>query len=1047
MLRGKFKDIKGNLWELKGYDFQNYFEFLAKKVEPNIDLDLYKSTEEFHMLIKPTNIVYGGIKGSHNLHEEFSNLGKILFFLKSICIKKNEDGYFDIGYSETSFSSLKSYSKDLFGVNQKIKQKMGTLVECVFKSSEVGSLVLKTDQVSDRLPWMNEKYTMQYKNDLIQAEDKTQSIGVLSSFRTIEEIIKENPDKNYSYILSKDLRIVTKDTLKDVLSKFNPDVPFAVDTETDGLEVDFRKKDRLVGLILCTDENTAFYFPLRHTKFENLCEEEEIPDFLEENFKDFLENGKGIYQNGIFDWKVFYSEGIDVNIFFDTLLAFRLTLWNEDTSLRLALKPLVKRVLGHDSLELDDLVVGGWNSGTSFRDVPRELVGLYGCMDGINTYLLYKYIVKENLLEYYNSERVFKLECSFSRVVGYQEYFGHHVDIDNIPKVRGMLEKERDDLYRKMKDLVGGIDFNPSSTKSLQEILFKVLGLKPVSYTKTNQPSTDKDTLKILARQHDFPRLLLEFRNINTQINNFINKIDEIASEDGFMFSRVTQILNTGRISVSDPNYQSYSPAVKKYVTPREGYYMFDFDYSAVEYRIMSSMSHEDVLIEKFFDTDTDIHSYQASRMFGVPLLYVSHDLRSQSKGVSFGLMYGMQAKSLGGEIFGKESQENTAKASNLINLFFKGQEKVKAFFDDAQAKSYQQGWSDTYIGRRRYFNKNLYSAHKIMRMGANHRIQGTAADFFKLAMNRLFKMIKEEGWQGKVLIPFFVHDEAVLEVHNSIDPAILLKKVMECTRLYIKNWCPLVNEFGYGATWQEAKSGECPVPVQDIIIKKYGDTGLDWWNGDIKALVDFQVGEIHKWQMGRVVNYLKDENNFGKEIYAPVLKQAQSLYKDLLKNDSRGIDQEVSVDGFSFDSKNPINNLKSLVDVLGIRDLYDNASIKEESEVKQEPDSVPEPVKINEEDASVEDMLKLFGVYRRYDPDELWVLYPEDWLDGNQSVELMVYADGCLKQNKGGIKLYFMNKKGEVFEPEVNGLSVSGVVKLSKYVRLLWSEVSYANK
>lgn len=1044
MLIGKYK-YGNEMFSLRGYDFQTYFEFLIQREQEVLDFDEDESNNLFHLIIKPTNIQYAGGKQSSEVHKIFSELASFLFTAKSICVRENEEGYYDISFEET-FNSLKKYNKDYDNFSFEISQKMGTVISCKVESQFYTALDLKEVDRSEKMPWIDAKHTMQYKNmfrDLI-TQKKTES-GVLGAFKTIEEIIADNPDRNFDYILKKDLRFVTRETFKKVMSKIDKDIPFAVDTETDGLKINFKKGDKLVGLILTPDneEEISYYFPFRHEdeSIENLCEEYEIEDFFDKHFKDLLETGKAIYQNGSFDWKVLKTEGISARIFFDTLTAFRLTLWNEDRTLSLGLKHLAKRFLGHDSLELDDLVVGGWNNSLSFRQVPRELVRLYGCMDGVNTLALYKYILKENLLEYYNATRVFKLECTFSECVGYQEYYGHHVDIDNLPEIRRHLTEEKDALYEKMKELAGGLEFNPGSTKDLQNILFKILGLTPVSMTESGSPSTNKESLKILAMKHEFPRILLKYREIATQLNNFMNKIGGIATEDGFLFSSVQQFLETGRLSVSDPNYQSYAPAVKKYVTPREGYYMFDFDYSAVEYRIMSSMSKEDVLIEKFHDPDTDIHSYQASRMFGVPLLYITHRLRSQSKGVSFGLMYGMGTQSLGAEIFGKESKENTAKADNLMRLFFKGQEKVKAFFDNAQEMSYRDGWSDTFIGRRRYFNKAKYNAHKIMRMGANHRIQGTAADLFKLAMNRLFKMIKEMNWEGKVLIPFFVHDEAVLEVHKSIDPAILLKKVMECTRLYIKNWCPLTNEFGYGFNWYEAKSGECPVPVQDIIINKYGDSGLDWWDGDIQKLVDFQVGEIHKWQLSRVVDFLKDEKNHGKEVYPPVLKQGQSLYKDILKGDTRGINPVMSAEGFVFDKEKPINNLKGLVKLMGIQELYDNAHIVEEAIKVEVADTKPEP--IVEEDFynppnNLYDMVELFGVYRTTDQDELWIKYPELWLDSNQAVVVLSKLESIFKNNPGDIKVFFKANK-DIFEVEEMGISNLGAIEASKYIRNIW--------
>lgn len=1038
MLRGYFKDSNGRKWQIKGYDFQTYFELMVEYHDDDLDLDFTDESRSFHMLVKPTNIEYSGVKGEHDLHDEFSRMASILFYLKESCVKENEEGYYDIDYQESGFKSVVNYITDLGSISQK----MGTMVKAQFKDElfleEVGGII--------KLPWIDEKYTLRYKNEFnkeIKKEYVSTSEGM---FKDIDTIIKENPDKNYSYILHKDLYIVNKDNLEEVLDIFrNTNNPIAFDTETDGLLIDFKMRDKLVGMILSPNEDVGYYFPLRHLLVENLCDEEEIPEFLSTYFKDILENKKLIMQNGSFDCKVMLGEGIDCNLFFDTLLAFRLTLWNEDVSLRLGLKPLAKRFLGHDSLELDDLVYGGWNENLSFRDVPEELVRLYGCMDGVNTYALYNYIIRQNLLEYYNAKRTFSLECKFSRVVAYQEFYGHHVDVDHLPKIRKSLEDERDDLYNQMKEMIGGTDFNPASTKDLQGVLFKVLGLKPIKLTASGNPSTDKESLKVLAKKHSFPKLLLEYREIATQINNFMNKIDEIATPDGFMFSDVTQILNTGRVSCSSPNYQSFSPAVKKYITPRENHYYLDFDYSAVEYRIMSSMSKEEALIDKFFDPDTDIHSYQASRMFGVPLLYVTSQLRSQSKGVSFGLMYGMQAQSLGETIFGEESRENTAKAENLMKLFFKGQEKVKHFFDEAQANSYKQGWSDTYIGRRRYFDKKKYRPHKIMRMGANHRIQGTAADFFKMAMVNLYEMLKKNNWLGKVLIPFFVHDEAVLEIHNSVDPIILLKEVMKCTRIQVKGWCPLTNECGFGADWYVAKKGETPLPVQDIMIAQYGESGVPWWNGDIQMLVDYQVGEIHKWQLDRLVKFLRDPRNHNKEIDPPILKQGQALYKDFLKGDMRGITPKPLFDekDFEFDTVTPLNNIKSLVKMLGMEDLYEKAGIVETKEPVEKKEEVPKEVEFKEDDISILDLVQMRGFYRKLNgtKEEFYVFYPEDWLETSVAMQVFYQLGKIMEDNKGNVDLIFITKQGELLEPEENGISKMGVIAMSKYISTVWRD------
>lgn len=1092
MQKGTFISSKGKKWNIKGYDFAQNYEFICEEVQEKEvsvleDFNIEDNSNEsrsypFHVVINKSELKFNtnglakftlkelglekdfiredvltlksNLSENNNLDSETSSwlnflasldiqdmieLGSLLNYVKSSCSVRNEV-VVDIG----GILDIKKYKIDNEFI---VSVKMNKFIQVTVEKGNC-RLDIKEVDYSEKLPYAVDYFKHPYKNIFEVVKEKEESFaGVIGAFRTLDEIMELHPDKDYSYILNKELILVEKGNFESVIQMFKDSKePIALDTETDGLRITFKKEDKLVGIVLSPNEDVGYYFPFRHNSVENLCEEEEIESFIEEHFKEMLETREIILQNASFDWKVMYSEGVNINVAFDVYGAFRLTLWLEDPSMLLNLKYLAKRFLGHDSLELSDLVVGGWNESLSFRDVPKYLIALYACMDTVNTYALRNFILRENLLEYYNAGKTFNLECKFSKVVGYQEYYGHHIDVSRMPEIQRTLEEKAAQLYQEMREMVG-YDFNPKSTKDLPKVLFETLKLRVVNRTEKGNPSTDKETLKILAETHRFPKILLEYREYMTQLDNFVSKVGERASNDGYSFSDIQQFLETGRIACKKPNYQSYSPEVKNYITPRPDHYYLDFDYSAVEYRIMASMAKEQVLIDKFKDPDTDIHSYQAGRMFGVPLLAVSKDLRSQSKGVSFGLFYGMQAPSLGATIFGEETPENTAKAENLMKMFFKGQEHVKNFFDTAQANSYARGWSDTYSGRRRYFNKNKYSKHKIMRMGANHRIQGTAADIFKIAMVRMFNKIFEIGWQGKMLIPFFVHDEAILEIHNSIDPVIALKNVMECSRFFIKNWAPLTNEFGWGRNWYEAKSGECPVPVQDIILAKYGETGLDWWDGDISKLVDFQVGEIHKWQKQKLIDFLEDKENHGKELSAPVLKQANALFKDLVKGDKRGVENIIVPEGIKFDKKDPLVNFKELLGILELTEVYKNAEIQEFSPDGAKPVNSAPVLDTWEIDAIEDDKkavrnvsLKLMGAYR--DSETLWVELPDE---NNKElfVTVMTELENIFKNNPGDTPIYFQDAKNNIFEAEGLLINGEGINKVFKYMRMVKGNVA----
>ena len=59
-------------------------------------------------------------------------------------------------------------------------------------------------------------------------------------YESIEEVIANNPDKNYAWILDQEYHIVTDDTLEEVMQMFyDHDGLIAYDTETSGLNINF----------------------------------------------------------------------------------------------------------------------------------------------------------------------------------------------------------------------------------------------------------------------------------------------------------------------------------------------------------------------------------------------------------------------------------------------------------------------------------------------------------------------------------------------------------------------------------------------------------------------------------------------------------------------------------------------------------------------------------------------------------------------------------------------------------------------------------------
>ena len=571
------------------------------------------------------------------------------------------------------------------------------------------------------------------------AKEIPQGFGM---YQTIEEVIQAHPEKNTAWLLEQDYHIVNDENLEDVIKLFNDwDAPVAFDTETSGLNINFKSRtneaDQLVGCVLSRKPGEGYYFPLQHKLFPNLCGGDHFY-FMDRYMRPILEKKKIICHNLKFDWKVAHIYDINVNCFYDTMLAFGVTKRYEDESFELSLKALTKNIFGRDSFELDDFVMGGsfGDSGIAFWDLPFELVRQYAPADTDNTYSLYEFIEQEQILQKYEAEKVFAMEVTFAKAVAYSEFYGYHINVDKIPELQNKIVGEMNRCKKEMF-AIAGKEFNPNSPQQLADIMYNQLHVEQVG----EKQSTDKETLKTLASRTDvdgnpkypFVNLIKTYRDNESIYKNFLKRLPEFATSDGYIFPEVLQIgTNTGRVSVKNPNYQGYNDIVKHYVVPRNDYIHFDSDFAQIEQRVLTSYScimFPDetplALLKDFDDPDMDYHQYQAARMFNVPYAAVTKNMRQQSKGINFGLPYGMGDSSLGTRIFGERNAENTKKAADLRKKFFAGQELIAQFFEKVRTEGVQNGYTSTQWGRRRYYHKGVFSVAEIRRQAGNHVIQG----------------------------------------------------------------------------------------------------------------------------------------------------------------------------------------------------------------------------------------------------------------------------------------------------------------------------------
>lgn len=869
-------------------------------------------------------------------------------------------------------------------------------------------------------------------------------VNLFGVYETIEEVIEANPEKNTSWIMDRKYIIVTDDILESVLKEFmDYDGYIAFDTETTGLNVNFKSRigegAQLVGVVLSKEKGTGYYFPLQHKLFQNLCGGDHWY-FMEKYMKVMLESKKIIGHNIKFDWKVAYIYDIVVNFVYDTLLALGVTKRYEEESYLLGLKAVISNLFGLDMFDLSDFVATAnfSDSGITFADLPYELVRRYAPSDGDMTLTLFEFIEREAFLSKYEAEKIFEIEVNFAKAVAYAEFYGYHVDVPKIPAMRDEIHANME-KYKQQMFKIAGREFNPDSSPQLTKIMYEELGIEVIG----DKPSTKKEILGTLmdrtnedgSPKYPFVVALKKYRD-NSGINkNFLKRLAEFSTPDGYIFSDTKQLgTDTGRTSAGDPNYQSYNDAVKKYIVPRPGYIHFDCDFSQIEYRVLASLAQQESLMAEFEDADLDYHTFQASRMFGIAYASVTKALRNQSKGVNFGLPYGMGDSSLGARIFGERNKVNQAKAAVLRRKFFQGQEKIEEFFERTRSEGVAKGYTSTHWGRRRYYHRTKFTTAEIRRQAGNHVIQGTAADIYKIAVCRMFNRIVDEGWLGKVLINVFVHDELLMEVHKSINMFYFFKAWREEFELDIEGFCKLYAGAGVGKSWVAAKKQDLPPQYISEIIAQYHEDMP--WDEDLDAFTDKIVKGYEDYKIRRVKDYIVAEENQG-EVIKPLInslmvEKTESALKEikLSENSSELICKFNVLLGADLikDDKNTEKMTKdwtfeNFLVFFGEQYGVDHRNVRvlspDSTAAPSQIDTAENKLNFSDDDYSLADLIELRGYYldETGDVDTLYIMDKNMTYNGLPTTVLNYIGSKNFLKTQGAIKigLYDQSSKGIV--------------------------------
>jgi len=584
------------------------------------------------------------------------------------------------------------------------------------------------------------------------------------------------------------------------IEKINAAALTALDTETTSLDV---LHAELVGISLCCEPGVAAYIPVAH-RYPGAPAQLSRGHVLAK-LKPWLEDATKpkVGQHLKYDCHVLQNYGIHVQgIVHDTLLESYVVESHRSHDMdSLALRWLNRKTISYVE------ICGKGASQIGFDEVDIERATEYAAEDADITFQLHQTlwpkIDKVDGLRFIYQT----IELPTSRVLQRIERNGVFIDVQRLQAQSHELGTKLLQLEQQAYELAGQ-PFNLNSPKQLGEIFFEKLKHPVVKKTASGAPSTDEEVLHKLAEDYPLPKLLLEYRGLAKLKSTYTDKLPKMVNPTtGRVHTNYGQaIAVTGRLSSNDPNLQNIPVRTAEGRRIREafiaspGNVIVSADYSQIELRIMAHLSEDPAMLRAFAAGD-DIHRATAAEIFGVSLDEVQAEQRRAAKVINFGLIYGMSAFGLAGNL-GIER----AAAQMYMEKYFNRFAGVKRFMDDLRQQAKSHGFVETVFGRRLWLpeinSPNGPRRQAAERAAINAPMQGTAADLIKLAMIAVQDWLDRE--KLKSLMVMQVHDELVLDVpENELEQVKQTLPQLMAGVAQLK--VPLVADLGFGPNWEQA--------------------------------------------------------------------------------------------------------------------------------------------------------------------------------------------------------------------------------------------------
>jgi len=349
---------------------------------------------------------------------------------------------------------------------------------------------------------------------------------------------------------------------------------------------------------------------------------------------------------------------------------------------------------------------------------------------------------------------------------------------------------------------VAGFEVNPNSPKQVKELLYTVMKLAPQFHRKTRKETTDEAAIdKLQAKYPEHQKLfnlLIKYRELTKLLGTFLRSSLNVQGRMETSYNATGTV--TGRISSSTTieglggNMQQVPRGDFRriYIAP-PGKVLIKVDLSQAEIRAVAWFARIKSLIEKFQDPNFDVHKWNATLVYGVPLEEVTSNQRQQAKHCLHSANYRGSPRTAV-----KHAKVAYQVAKVALERYKAALPELPLWWIEIEDEVRSVGRLRTPLGRLRIFFGRRDES--LFRSATAQLPQSTVGDI----INRGFFLLDERLPEG--CFPLLqVHDEIIVEaLEDKVDECV--KLIRECLEIPIEfpNLPPLLipADISKGPNW-----------------------------------------------------------------------------------------------------------------------------------------------------------------------------------------------------------------------------------------------------